>query len=135
MKVFTNGCFDVLHIGHLRYLEASKKLGDLLVVGLNSDSSVRALKGNSRPINSELDRAELLCGLRAVDYVVIFDETDAKNFLQKLQPQIYTKGKDYQAGKLLPEAELASEIGMEIAFIDLVEGKSTTNILKCLSQD
>ena len=123
--IATNGCFDILHVGHLRYLEASKALGDLLVVGINSDSSVKRLKGESRPINPEHDRAELLASLKPVDYVVIFDELDAVNFLKEVKPDVYTKGGDYNPENL-PEYSTVQEIGAKIEIIDLVEGKSTT---------
>ncbi len=130
--VATNGCFDVLHVGHLRYLKESKKLGDLLVVGLNSDKSVKALKGESRPINSESDRAELLSALEPVDYVVIFDEIDASNFLKVVKPSIYSKGGDYQAENL-PEYPTALELGTKIVFVDLIPGKSSSNTIDKLA--
>jgi len=127
--VATNGCFDILHVGHLRYLAESRRHGDLLVVGLNSDASVRRLKGSTRPINSEHDRAELLMALRVVDYVVIFAEDDASEFLKLVQPQIYTKGGDYDLASL-PEASTARAIGTKIILVPLVEGKSSTNTIK-----
>ncbi len=127
--VATNGCFDVLHIGHSRYLAESKKLGDILVVGLNSDASVRRLKGAERPINSEFDRAELLLALEAVDYVVIFEEDTAIEFLKAVQPQIYTKGGQYSPDQL-PETATANELGIKIVFIEMVEAKSTTATLE-----
>ena len=99
--VATNGCFDILHRGHLEYLAASRALGDVLVVGMNSDNSVRELKGSGRPINNQEDRAVMLAALKPVDYVVIFDELEASNFLKAVCPDIYTKGADYQA-KTLP---------------------------------
>ena len=123
--IATNGCFDILHLGHLHNLEASKAMGDLLVVGVNSDSSVKKLKGKDRPINSENDRAELLAALKPVDYVVIFNELDASNFLRAVQPDIYTKGGDYKPVDL-PEYSTVQEIEAKIEIIDLVEGKSTT---------
>lgn len=130
--VATNGCFDVLHVGHLRYLKESKKLADLLVVGLNSDKSVKALKGESRPVNSELDRAELVAALEPVDYVVIFDEIDACNFLKAVKPSIYSKGGDYQAENL-PEYPTALELGTKIVFVDLIPGKSSSNTIDKLA--
>lgn len=129
--VATNGCFDILHIGHLRYLKASKQLGDFLVLGLNSDSSVRELKGPSRPINSQEDRAELLLALEPVDCVVVFDQKDASEFLRAVKPDIYTKGKDYlgaDASKW-PESKVAGELGIQIELIELVPDKSTTKIV------
>jgi len=129
--IATNGCFDVLHVGHLRYLQESKNLGDILVVGLNSDSSVKALKGSSRPINSQLDRAELLLGLKPVDFVIIFEETDACNFLNKVKPDVYTKGGDYSPEELKkwPEYKTAQQLGCKIEIISLIEGKSSTQTI------
>ncbi len=130
--IATNGCFDILHVGHLHYLEESKALGDLLVVGLNSDSSVKKLKGNDRPINPQNDRAELLAALKPVDYVVIFDEIDAVNFLREVKPDVYTKGGDYNPLDL-PEYSAVQEIGARIEIISLVEGKSTTAVITKLA--
>ena len=126
--VFTNGCFDILHAGHVRYLKEARSLGDCLVLGLNSDASVRALKGETRPINSEADRAEVTGALAAVDYVVIFSEPTAAALLKKIRPAIYVKGGDY-ALESLPEAAVLAEIGAEAAFITMVEGRSTTNVI------
>lgn len=129
--VFTNGCFDILHAGHVRYLNAARELGDCLVLGLNSDISVKKLKGENRPINSETDRVEVLNGLRAVDYVVIFDEETAENILGEVNPDIYVKGGDYSV-ETLPEAKVVLEQGGKIVLVPLVEGKSSTNIInKC----
>ena len=94
--VFTNGCFDLLHAGHVRYLEAAKSYGDILILGLNSDRSVSALKGPNRPINNELDRAYILAALEVVDYVVIFDEDTPYNLIQKINPKTLVKGSDYE---------------------------------------
>ena len=127
--VFTNGCFDILHLGHAKYLKKSKSYGDILIVGLNSDSSVRRLKGESRPINNQQDRAELLCELSSVDYVVIFDEDTPERLLEEIKPDIYTKGADYTIDTL-PEAKTVIKNGGHVEFIELVEGKSTTNIIK-----
>lgn len=129
--VATNGCFDLLHVGHLRNLEASKNLGDILVVGLNSDTSVQALKGSGRPINNESDRAELLLGLKPVDHVVIFDELNACTFLKLVEPDIYTKGGDYTSSDLQkwPEYRIAQELNCRIEIIKLVEGKSSTKLI------
>lgn len=127
--VFTNGCFDILHVGHVRYLKESAKFGDVLVIGLNSDSSVRRLKGNSRPINNEMDRAELLSELGFVDYVVIFDEDTPEKLLDEIKPNIYTKGADYTLDTL-KEAKTVLKNGGRVEFIKLVEGKSTTNVIK-----
>ena len=126
--VSTNGCFDILHVGHVRYLQKSASLGDILVVCLNSDRSVKALKGDSRPLNNESDRAEVLAGLGCVDYVVIFDEDTPVNYLAQIKPDIHTKGGDYDINNL-PEAKVVMDNGGKLEFISFVEGKSTTNII------
>lgn len=126
--VATNGCFDILHVGHVRYLKKSKAFGDVLIVGLNSDVSVKKLKGEGRPINPENDRAEVLCALEAVDYVVLFDETSPRDLLDIIKPNVYTKGADYTL-KTLPEADVILNNGGWVEFIDFVEGKSTTKII------
>lgn len=126
--VFTNGCFDILHAGHVRYLTEARSRGDLLVVGLNSDSSVRRLKGAARPVNGEQDRAEVLLGLKAVDYVTIFSEDTAAETIAALEPSVYAKGADYTR-ETLPEAKLVEGYGGEVAFIDLVPGRSTSGII------
>ena len=127
--VFTNGCFDILHAGHVKYLARARELGDLLVVGLNSDASVKRLKGEARPINSQDDRACVLSGLGFVDYVVIFDEDTAEELIAKVHPAVYVKGGDYTP-ETLPEARIVERYGGEVAFIPLVAGKSTTNIIQ-----
>ena len=127
--VFTNGCFDILHTGHAKYLKESKKHGDILIVGLNSDLSVKRLKGESRPINNESDRAYLLNELKSVDYVVIFNEDTPENLLNIIKPDIYTKGADYTL-ETLPEAKTVINNGGRVEFIKLVDGKSTTNVIK-----
>lgn len=127
--IFTNGCFDIIHAGHVRYLTAAKSFGDVLIVGLNSDESVRRLKGASRPINSEQDRAEVLLGLKAVDYVIIFGEDTAENLIADVRPNIYVKGGDYNLENL-PEAKIVMSYGGKVEFINLVAGRSTTNIIK-----
>lgn len=126
--VSTNGCFDILHVGHVRYLQKSASLGDILVVCLNSDRSVKALKGDSRPLNNENDRAEVLAALGCVDFVVIFDEDTPVNYLAQIKPDIHTKGGDYDVNTL-PEAKVIMENGGKLEFINFVEGKSTTNII------
>ena len=131
--VFTNGCFDILHIGHVRYLKKSAKFGDIMIIGLNSDASVKRLKGESRPINNELDRAELLSELGFVDYVVIFEEDTPEALLDEIKPNIYTKGADYTI-ETLPEASVVLKNGGKVEFIDLVAGKSTTNVIKKIEQ-
>ena len=126
--VFTNGCFDILHAGHVTYLEAAKAQGDVLVLGLNTDESVRRLKGPERPINSELDRAKVVGALKAVDYVVLFGEQTAENVIAEVKPDVYVKGGDYTLDTL-PEAKIVQSYGGKVAFIDMVEGRSTTNII------
>lgn len=123
--VSTNGCFDILHVGHVRYLQESKKQGDILVVCLNSDASVKRLKGDSRPLNSETDRAEVLAALECVDYVVIFEEDTPCNLIEIIKPDIHTKGGDYNPYNL-PETKVIRKNGGELVFINFVEGKSTT---------
>ena len=126
--VFTNGCFDILHVGHVRYLAAARALGDVLILGLNSDASVRRLKGETRPVNSEADRAEVVGALKSVDAVVIFGEDTAEELIAKVRPAVYAKGGDYTR-ETLPEARIVESYGGEVAFIPLVAGKSTTNII------
>ena len=127
--VTTNGCFDILHVGHVRYLKSSKALGDVLVVCLNSDNSVKRLKGSGRPLNTQDDRAEVLAALESVDYVVIFDEDTPVNHLANIKPDIHTKGGDYDINSL-PEAKVIMENGGRVEFISFVEGKSTTKIIE-----
>lgn len=134
--VFTNGHFDLLHVGHLRYLRAARALGDALVVGVNDDATTRARKGPTRPILPEQERAELLAGLACVDFVVIFHEETAARVVAQLQPDIYVKGGDYAldnadlaAGKQpLPEAATVRAYGGEVRTIPLVAGQSTSAI-------
>ncbi len=127
--VSTNGCFDILHVGHIRYLQKSASFGDILIVCLNSDRSVKALKGDSRPLNNQNDRAEILAALNCVDYVVVFDEDTPVNYLAKIKPDIHTKGGDYDINTL-PEAKVVLENGGRLEFIKFVEGKSTTSIIE-----
>lgn len=127
--VTTNGCFDILHVGHVRYLQKAKSFGDVLIVALNSDKSVKKIKGESRPINNENDRAEVLSALRSVDYVVLFDEDSPINLLLQIKPDVHTKGADYTI-ETLPEAKEITEAGGRIEFISFVEGKSTTSIIE-----
>ena len=127
--VVTNGCFDILHVGHVRYLQKTKTFADYSIVMLNSDSSVRAIKGENRPINNENDRAELLSALSCVDYVVLFEESSPAKLLENIKPDVYTKGADYSL-ETLPEREVVLKNNIRVEFIDFVEGKSTTNVLK-----
>lgn len=132
--VFTNGCFDILHAGHVRYLQAAKELGDCLVVGLNSDESVRSLKGIQRPINKEEDRAEVLSALSAVDYVVVFSERTAEQLVREIKPDVYVKGGDYNV-KSLPEAEIVAKYGGKTVLIPEVPGRSSSNIIKKITDN
>ena len=127
--VFTNGCFDIIHAGHVRYLTTAKNFGDILIVGLNTDESVRRLKGNSRPINNQDDRAEVLLGLKAVDHVIFFGEATAENLIAEIQPDIYVKGGDYTL-ETLPEAKIVQSYGGSVEFVNLVAGRSTTGIIE-----
>lgn len=131
--VTTNGCFDILHVGHVRYLEKAKELGDVLIVALNSDVSVKKIKGPNRPINNENDRIEVLSALSFVDYVVLFDEESPADLLAFIKPDIHTKGADYSI-ETLPELKVIVENGGKVEFIELVEGKSTTFLLERMSQ-
>lgn len=129
--VFTNGCFDILHIGHVRYLQKAAQLGDILVVGLNSDESVKRLKGAERPINSELDRIEMLSVLGFVDYVVVFDEDTPYDLIEKIRPDILVKGGDYKPDEVVGR-DIVEANGGELVIMPLVEGKSTSNIIQKL---
>ena len=126
--VFTNGCFDLLHAGHVTYLEAAKKRGDKLILGLNTDRSVSAIKGPTRPVVHENDRARVLAALESVDAVILFDEDTPLNLINAIQPNVIAKGSDYSADQVVGGKEVQSW-GGEIALIDLVEGRSTTGIL------
>ena len=123
--VFTNGCFDILHRGHATYLQAARALGDTLIVGVNSDASVRRLKGEGRPINREEDRAYLLASLSAVDYVTIFGEDTPYELLQQIRPDVLVKGGDYRL-----EEVVGREFAQEVRLIDFVDGYSTTKIIQ-----
>lgn len=138
--VFTNGIFDLLHVGHLQYLEAARALGDLLIVGLNSDSSTRQLKGPKRPLIPEAERAALLLGLRPVDYVTLFEDRTAERLVATLQPDVYVKGGDYslsagdqatgQPTKILPEARIVQGYGGQVDLINYLAGHSTTELIE-----
>ncbi len=130
--VTTNGCFDILHVGHVRYLQKTKTYADVMIVCLNSDSSVKQIKGPDRPINNENDRAEILCALECVDYVVMFDESSPENLLCEIKPDVHTKGADYTI-ETLPEAKSIIANGGRIEFISFVEGKSTTKVIEKIS--
>src|SRR6202011_3772969 len=133
--VFTNGCFDILHAGHVRYLATAKRLGDILVVGLNGDASVRELKGEGRPLNSQEDRAEVMAALEAVDYVIIFGEKRVDNLLREVRPQVYAKGGDYTENSLDPDEVAAlKEIGAKIEILPWVPGKSTSKLVATIQR-
>lgn len=131
--VFTNGCFDILHRGHVTYLNEAKRQGDILVVGVNSDASVKKLKGESRPINSEYDRAFVLDGLKAVDYTVIFGEDTPEDLIACLKPSVHVKGGDYKKEDL-PETKIVESYGGKVVILNFVEGKSTTNIINKINE-
>jgi len=128
--VFTNGCFDLLHVGHVRYLQQARELGDALVVAVNGDASVRAIKGQTRPINSEMDRAEVLAALECVSYVTIFPSIRVTELAESVRPQVYAKGGDYTIESLDQEERAVLEAaGSRICILPLVPGKSTTAII------
>ena len=128
-SVFTNGCFDILHAGHVRYLQQSKKQGDILIVALNSDDSVKRLKGESRPINGIADRAQVMAALGCVDYVTSFSEDTPAEVLSIIRPDILTKGGDYEKEKVVGY-DLLRSYGGEVRILDFLEGRSTTNIIE-----
>jgi rfaE bifunctional protein nucleotidyltransferase chain/domain len=133
--VVTNGCFDILHAGHVAYLEKARSLGKYLAVGLNGDASVRALKGEGRPINTEQDRARVLAALECVDRVVIFPDPRATAFLEISRPHVYVKGGDYSVESLHPpEREAVEAAGGKIVILPLVEGHSTTETIKRIAR-
>ena len=133
--VLTNGCFDLLHVGHVRYLAAARGLGDALAVAINGDQSVRALKGEGRPLNREADRAEVLAALECVNYVVIFAEVRATQLLEKVRPAIYVKGGDYTRETLDPEERSALErVGAEIRILPFEKGYSTSGLVESVKR-
>jgi rfaE bifunctional protein nucleotidyltransferase chain/domain len=131
--VVTNGCFDLLHVGHVRYLQAARALGDALAVGVNGDQSVRALKGDNRPVNNERDRAEVVAALECVDFVTIFPEVRATQMLETVGPAVYAKGGDYTTATLHAEERAVLEkIGADIRIIPFEKGYSTSKLLEKL---
>ncbi|MDQ0203460.1 D-glycero-beta-D-manno-heptose 1-phosphate adenylyltransferase [Pectinatus haikarae] len=127
--VLTNGCFDIIHAGHITYLEKAASYGDCLIVGLNTDASVKRWKNDKRPIVPENERAIVINALKSVTYVVLFDETNAEKLIEKVRPDIYVKGSDYSLSTL-PEAKTLQKYGGHAEFIKLLPGCSTTNIIK-----
>jgi D-glycero-beta-D-manno-heptose 1-phosphate adenylyltransferase len=127
--VFTNGCFDILHVGHVRYLNAARALGDALVVGINSDRSVREIKGESRPVVTESERAEVLAGLASVDYVCIFDDPTPKQIIDAIVPDVLVKGADWGISEIVGRDTVESAGGV-VRNVPLVEGASTTDIIR-----
>lgn len=129
--VWTNGCFDLLHVGHIRSFQEAKSLGDILIVGINSDQSVRALKGDLRPVVCEEDRAEIVAALEAVDFVTIFGDRDPVRMISILRPDIHCKGADYADGrKPVPELEIVTGYGGEIRFLPIHQGRSTSGLIE-----
>ncbi len=129
--IFTNGCFDLLHIGHIRYLEKAKTLGDILVVGVNSDRSVRELKGPRRPILPEGERAEILSSLGCVDYITIFDERTPLELISSLKPHLLVKGGDWTKDKVVGK-EIVERSGGEVFLLPFEEGSSTSNLIETI---
>lgn len=130
--VTTNGCFDILHWGHIQYLSEARKLGDLLICGVNADVSVRGLKGPNRPLFPEKVRASQVAGLESIDWVTIFPEATPENFLRTIKPDLHVKGADYD-GKDIPERKVIEASGGKVVFLPLAQGFSTTKILELLS--
>ncbi|PRM91312.1 bifunctional heptose 7-phosphate kinase/heptose 1-phosphate adenyltransferase [Arcobacter cryaerophilus gv. occultus] len=128
--VFTNGCFDILHVGHVKYLEVAKSYGDILILGLNADSSVRKLKGPTRPINTQDDRAYILASLESVDYVVIFEEETPYELIKLIKPHVLVKGGDYEGKEVVGQ-----DIADELKLVQFIDGKSTTNTIKRIQND
>ncbi|MBL7055063.1 D-glycero-beta-D-manno-heptose 1-phosphate adenylyltransferase [Candidatus Woesearchaeota archaeon] len=126
--VTTNGVFDILHLGHIKYLQEAKKLGDILAIALNSDSSVKQIKGPQRPINDQEARAEVLASLEFVDYIVIFNETDPVKILSEIKPDIHVKGGDYKLGEII-EKDIVEKNNGKIILIPEIKGYSTTNLI------
>lgn len=131
--VFTNGCFDLVHLGHIDYLEKSKALGDILVVGLNSDKSINRIKGEHRPIIDEVSRARLLAALQFVDYVVLFDEDTPIELIKSIKPDILAKGNDYDISNIVG-AEIVLSNGGKVETIDLVPGFSTSRLIEIIKE-
>ena len=131
--IFTNGCFDIMHVGHLRYLKKAKEFGEILIIGLNTDNSIKRIKGDKRPIIPEDERAELLEELRCVDYVIMFDEDTPVDLVAELKPDVYVKGGDYTIDQL-PEAKIVHSYNGEVKIVNFIEGRSTTSIIKRIKE-
>jgi len=129
--IFTNGCFDILHVGHVRYLQAARALGDCLVIAINSDSSVRGLKGKKRPIVPQGERAELLAALECVDYLTLFEEPDPLNAIKAIKPDSLVKGGDWNEDQIIG-GDFVKSIGGQVERIPYIEGASTTNIIEVI---
>lgn len=131
--VFTNGCFDILHVGHIRYLQEARELGDYLVVAINSDESVRQLKGYPRPFVTQDERAEMLAALESVDYVTVYEELTAEAVIRLLRPEVYVKGGDYKPDTIV-EAPAVRAYGGQVVTVALVQGRSTTRLVERVVQ-
>lgn len=131
--VFTNGCFDLLHVGHVRYLKSAKELGDFLVVGINSDASVRALKGDERPLQNEEDRAEILASLECIDFVILFSDPTPVELIKAIQPDVLVKGGDWAIDKIVG-ADIVRTAGGQVTTIPFVNGRSTTRLVEKIRQ-
>jgi rfaE bifunctional protein nucleotidyltransferase chain/domain len=127
--VFTNGCFDLLHVGHVRYLTEAASLGDILIVGINSDASVKKLKGSARPVQNENDRAEILASLKSVDHTVLFSEDTPLELIRRIEPNVLVKGGDWTADKIVG-SDLVLARGGQVLSLQFVDGKSTTKIIE-----
>lgn len=132
--VLANGCFDILHVGHVRYLEGARALGDILVVGINSDEQVRALKGEGRPLVPERERAEMIAALRAVDFVTVFNEPNVEALLRAIRPDVHAKGTDYTE-ETVPEREVVRALGGRVAIVGDPKQHSTSEMVKTMSED
>ncbi len=131
--VFTNGCFDLIHTGHTRYLAKAKSFGDILIVAVNSDASVRVIKGDNRPINTEAERMETLAALEAIDYVVLFNEPDPHRIIGELQPDVLVKGGDWPVEKIIGR-DIVEARGGKVVSVGYIEGASTTGIIEKILQ-
>jgi len=129
--VFTNGCFDILHVGHVKYLQKAKTYGDILIVAINSDNSVKGIKGNMRPVMPQEDRAEILAALTCIDYILIFEEPDPVRVISELMPDVLVKGGDYQLGEIKGR-EIVTAAGGKVLTIPEIKGKSTTKVIQTI---